>query len=743
MQLVCLQNLKLHYRCFIILGLIGVSLISVAQQTSEIPLATHSQEQREVSTQTDWLLDNSSYKAEFLQLNDREISISNGLIQRVFRITPNAATIAFDQLYSGESLLRGVQPEAKAVIDNISYSIGGLLGQPNNAFLKPAWIDSMKADPYSFVLTNISTGIPKAPFNWKRVRHYAVNAQWPPQGIYLRMDYRLPDSLVHKDIMVSVHYELYDGVPVLCKWLTIHNLGEETVRIDHFTSEILAAVEYASRVEDRGAYYPTPNIHVETDFAMGGGTFANASQFAVHWKEDPSYSTQVSYLKKTPCLLEVHPQLGPGYYLAPGDTFATFRSYILPFDGYDRERNGLAIRKMYRTIAPWTTENPLMMHVRFADWESVKLAIDQSAEAGFEMVILTFGSGFDMENDSNEYIAQMKKYAEYANSKGVEIGGYSLLASRTISDKDDVVMPPGKTPTFGNSPCLESEWGNEYFQKLYEFFQKTGFSLLEHDGNYPGDECISSRHPGHRGHADSRWNQWRKITDFYKWCRANGIYLNVPDYYFLSGSNKCAMGYREVNWSLPREEQVIHTRQNIYDGTWEKTPTMGWMFVPLTEYHGGGEAATIEPLQDHQSHYSKMLYSNLAAGVQACYRGPRLFDTEETKTLVQQWVSWYKAHREVLEADIIHLRRPDGRQPDYWLHVNPDGKERGMLCVFNPTEQPFKQEIDIPLYYTGLSDQAVITNFTGEIQAYALERDYSIKLEIDIPPQGFHWYIIE
>ena len=53
------------------------------------------------------------------------------------------------------------------------------------------------------------------------------------------------------------------------------------------------------------------------------------------------------------------------------------------------------------------------------------------------------------------------------------------------------------------------------------------------------------------------------------------IYLNVPDHYFLSGSTKSGMGYREDNWSLPREQQLIHTRQNIFDGTWQKLPSMG------------------------------------------------------------------------------------------------------------------------------------------------------------------------
>jgi len=82
---------------------------------------------------------------------------------------------------------------------------------------------------------------------------------------------------------------------------------------------------------------------------------------------------------------------------------------------------------------------------------------------------------------------------------------------------------------------------------------------------------------------DSRWVHWRTWTDFYQWLRGRGVNLNAPDYYYLSGTNKCGMGYRETNWSLPRAQQLIHTRQNICDGTWTKTPSMGWMFVPLSQ----------------------------------------------------------------------------------------------------------------------------------------------------------------
>ncbi len=168
------------------------------------------------------------------------------------------------------------------------------------------------------------------------------------------------------------------------------------------------------------------------------------------------------------------------------------------------------------------------------------------------------------------------------------------------------------------------------------------------------------------------------MSDFYRWCRAEGIYLTVPDWYFLQGQSKTGMGYTEVDWSLPRQYQPLIERQDIYDGTWEKTPSMGWMHVPLMQYHGGGSAATVEPLSENLAHYEMRLADLLGAGVQAAWRGERLYDTGETRRVVRRWVYFYKENRAILESDIIHLRRPDGRDWDGILHVNPALKTRGL-----------------------------------------------------------------
>lgn len=692
--------------------------------------------------QEDWLIDPSPYRAQLLKDEPGQWSLDNGLLRRTFAIEPAAATLALDQLSNGAALLRAVGPEARLTIDGVDYAIGGLIGQPNRAYLDPAWIALLEADQKAWRCTKVDSGPIQERLSWKRVRPAAPDAVWPPRGLALTFHFEPPADATGalEGLSLRLHHELYDGLPLCSKWLELVNDGPHTPKLERCVVELLSLVEGGSYVGGPAELFPRPNLHVDSDFSFGGGmASADALRQVVRWLPDPGYATQVHYERQTPCQLEVGPELGPGVLLAPGQRFESCRSFLLAPDSTERERRGLAVRRMYRTLAPWMTENPLMMHVRNADPETVTAAIEQCAAVGFEMLILSFGSGFDAEDRSPENLLRLKGYADLAHSKGLEIGGYSLLASRSVGPESDVVMPAGQRPVFGNSPCLGSAWGLAYFATLQSLFEQTGLDLLEHDGSYPGDPCASSEHPGHLGLADSQWQQWQQIRAFYGWARARGLYLNVPDWYYLSGSNKCGMGYRETNWSLPRAQQLIHTRQNIYDGTWDKTPSMGWMFVPLTEYQGGGAAATIEPLEQHQEHYEAMLSANLALGVQACYRGPRLFDSERTRAMLSEKVAWFKAHRAILESDVIHGRRADGRDLDWMLHVNPSLEECGLLALWNPTGAEIQRSLDVDLYYTGLSGEARLVGPSGELGTVTLDGRARAQIPVTVPAQGFAW----
>jgi hypothetical protein len=700
--------------------LITTLLWSQADLTGQIPVA-----------KTDWLLESPELTSKVYR-DEKEVILANGLISRTIRLYPNAATVSLKNLVTLEEYTRSVKPEALVTIDGTSYPIGGLTGQKEHGYLKPEWLEHMGSLENSFVFKDLTIEEVKAPFPWKQTR-WIPSTQWVRSGKEVVFTYAHPDPKL-EGITVEIHYEIYDFLPLLGKWIEVKNSGLHSILINHFTSEIIAHPEQNNYV-DEPSRWDLPNLYLENDYAFGGFTYVESPN-AIHWETDPDYTSQVNWEMKTPCVLKSQPAMGPDYNLESGESFESFRTFILALDGTDRERNGLSIRKMYRTLAPWITENPIFMHLTTTKPAKVKAAIDQCAETGYEMVILSFGSGLTMEDLSEKNIRKFRGLADYAHDKGIQLGGYSLFSSRKIGPETDVIDKETGQPggaKFGNAPCGLSEWGIDYYKKLEHFLESTSFDILEHDGPYPGDFCASTSHPGHEGHGDSQWKQWRQATGFYKDLRSRGLYMNLPDIYHLSGSNKIGIGYREVNWSLPRDQQILLGRQNIYDGTWLKPPSMAWTFVPLTQYHGGGAAATLEPLADHLPEYDAHMTQNYGSGVQACYRGPRLYDTEETRELVVRKIDHYKKYREILNADVIHLRRPDGRDWDGILHVDPDLEIKGYAMLYNPTEEEIRRRIALPLYYTGLSATANISIGEGPPVEYSISRDYHVEVSVIIP----------
>jgi hypothetical protein len=690
------------------------------------------------ASEVDWLTTAQAFPARCVEASDtRRIALSNGLVTRTLDLARGGRTVGLVDTRDGTNHLRAprleegaasfaqsaLQPVAQVVVDGVTYDLG--------------------TAECPLTLNDVEHGAPLERLTWRRARHVSPFAAWPPRGARVTLEYGpAPASPggptvaeTHSGLRVRVHLELYDGVPLFGKRVEVLNAGHTSFTIDHVVTERLAIVESESWVETRaGVPVPSPaRIEALSEYALGGMEPANAQRFGVRWLTDPDHTTQVNYLRSTPCLLEIAPEDRMHRMLAPGERFSAPAGFIVVHDSEDMTRRALTMARAHEVIAPWVTENPLMMHVRHSDDDSVRRALQQAADVGFEMVILTFGSGFDMEDTSPANLARWKGLADHAHALGVQLGGYTLLSSRRVQPEGDMCVDPatGRTDvqTHGCCPALASAWGQRYFATVRRFFAETGFDLLEQDGPYPGDRDATARPPLQRGAEDSRFVQWSLAADLFRGLRAEGVYINQPDWYFLVGGNKTGMGYRETNWSLPRSQQVLHARQNIFDGTRHKRPSMGWMFVPLTEYHGGGEAATVEPLDEHLGHYAAMLASNLGAGVQACYRGPRLYDTERTCELVAGWVAWFKRHRDVLEAPIVHSasRRADGAEVDWFLHADPRlPGHKAMLCVYRPLAEEdgeaLTRTLSIDLTYAGLAGR-------GDVQA-----DFADGTALEVDP---------
>ena len=695
-------------------------------------------------SQEDWLIKQPQQKAEVYATSDKKnIILYNGLVRRSFRVEPNVACTDFQNMSNGQQLLRAIRPEAILTINGQTFNIGGLQGQKEKAYLTESMVDGLFKGDKDFVCASIQVESIKPYINWKKNTWGAVDKSG--KGKIISFTYRSPNTLL-KNVEVVVHYELYDGIPLIVKWVSIKNNSVQSITVNKIVNESLGLVEEESAVVGSSEEMKKQHgIYVETNYAFNNAMRYDISDQTTHWLIDSSYTSQVNYNYQTPCVLEVFPEKVKSINLQPGEFVNSVRTHELLMDSYDRERRGLMIQQMYKTVAPWTTQNPIFMHLVSSNDEQVRTAVDQCFETGYEALILSFGSHCNMEDTSKANVEKWKLLADYAHSKGIQIGSYSLFSSRRIDDETDVIDPKTGKPGgafFGNAPCMGSKWGLTYIDKLKYFITKTGFNIFENDGPYPGDVCGSTVHPGHTGLDDSQWKQMQLQKGLYRWCNENGVYVNAPDWYFLDGTHKIAVGYREVNFSLSREQQKILNRQNIHDGTFEKLPSMGWGFVPLTRYQGGGAEAVLEPLKDHLKDYENLMIQYYGAGVQACYRGPRLYDTDSTRKLVTNTISWYKKYRDILNEPIIHLRRADGRDWDGFMHASTTLKDRAFLMVFNPTKERITRTIKIPFYYTGLKGKFEIKEKDKVVMQQPISKDQFASITVSIPAEGYNWFLI-
>lgn len=203
------------------------------------------------------------------------------------------------------------------------------------------------------------------------------------------------------------------------------------------------------------------------------------------------------------------------------------------------------------------------------------------------------------------------------------------------------------------------------------------------------------------------------------------------------------MGYDENQYSLPRWQDITVSRQGMYDDTFHYIPSVGWMFMPLVDYHGGGSEAAFEPLAQHIVEFEWGLAQYFGAGVAACYRGYRIYDSNETRAVVVKWVSFYKKYRDILTSDIVHVKRPDLQSVDSYMHVNPRLPIKGLVMVFNPTMDRVSTSLNLPLYYTGLTDVATISEQGSDPKRFALDRAYNVEIPVDLKPLNITWFLVE
>lgn len=691
--------------------------------------------------------------------------LNNGLVSRTFYMSDNLACISCKNLSNDAEYIRAIKPEARIMIDSVWYEIGGLKGQPESAYLLKSWYSQLETSSQAFLLTKIETSEPNKRYEWAP-RYNTLKADWPAKGLHVTMTYIPTKEMTGlKEIEVKINYEIYQGIPVVAKWFEVTNNSDRKVEIDNFESEILAINQ------DQ-----TKRLDVESDFSFaavnkdirGSGFIHYRGKLSADdpynkykmpstttlWAMDTDYNTWATQNQKEDKLLEYqHLNLllsrlpaGPNVFLTKESPFKSFVTFELLQDSDDKERRSLGHRRMYKKLAPQVTESLISVYLPSNDKTVIKKALEQMAELKMERME-TIGAGkVNHDNLDEGYVAFWKDIADYAKERGIVFGSYELqVASRGRGDDVNCIDPlTGKPGSgFGQSVCIASSWKDSYFANMWKFYDRTGFTSYNVDGPYHGDICASTTHKYHRGLEDSQWEQWKTQVDVIHECMRRGMRVQVPDWYFLNGSAATGMGYREAAANLTPQQQLLLGRQYIYDGTWFKLPTMGWMHLQLVGPYSSDPRIGLLPLNKNIGRYEQAIMQYLASGCQLGILGFEVYDSPETKTMVSKCFDWFREYRDILTSEIIHVSRPNGRDLDCILHVNPFIKHKGMVVIFNPTDDEIEKNYKIPLYYTGLNNKVTVRLEGNNPSTYNLNEKKELSLPVKVKAQGITWFTIE
>lgn len=719
---------------------------------------------------SDWLITPSPRPVQ-LQVEPADdgktarLMLCNGLITRSFYVGQNVACFSYRHLGNRAEFIRAIKPEMRIKLDGTWYEVGGLVGQPERSYLVETWLKDMKISPNKFRFTGLTTSPPVARYAW-RPKFNAPNLPWPPKGLRVSMHYAPPQATSprYQNLELTVHYELYEGIPVLSKSFTLKNAAGDPVMVDEIETEILAVPQ--DQID---------NIHAESDYSFqlanhspddchAGGDHSKAIQWdaplhlagrtTTDWRVDPEHDSwahptaiEDRFLGHTfRNLMVSRIPVGPAQVVPPGQSFQSHITFELLQDSSDRERRSLGVRRMYRTLCPQINESLLTAGSPSHDPVLIRHLIDQMSELGFEGYCITCWPGISHDNLDPAYVAKWKEIVDYAKARGIIVSGYELMvASRGRGAEQDCIDPATGKPgsPFGQSLCLGTKWADDYFDRVWDFIDRTGLGSIAVDGPYHGCPCASTIHQHHRGLADSQWVQWQRQKRMFEEEQRRGMSAGAPDWYFWSGQSSTSLGFREASANLPRELGLLLYRQYIYDGTWFKPPTMGGMGIGLIGTYTDDPRAMLEPLDQNLEWYELNLVQMLGSGCQVNLRANRLYDTERTRLMVHKWIGWYMKHRPILSSDIIHVQRPDGRDIDCILHVNSQLKEKGLVLFFNPLDQTITRTVRLPLYYAGLSDSAWIRQEDRlKAKRHKLDRDYSTEVTVTLPPRGTTWFVI-
>jgi hypothetical protein len=576
--------------------------------------------------------------------------------------------------------------------------------------------------------------------------------------------YAKPGWFTYPDLRVEVHYEVYDGIPAMAKWLNVYINGGPAngpgPLLNAVSIEVLHVPwELRGRLHAEEAYIPSVGERNSYEAAgwypADGANFTGLTSSPFNlWVYDedekgpwgPDGAWQYYYdqgVNET--MLDARYAIGPGLNVT-NRNLTTFRLYEILHDTDDLDRQGLARKKLLRTAAPAILTDLWPAYMVGGDSASIRNGADMASQAGFR-ALHTQTDPFDF---SPAHIAQVRSDIAYVHSKGLLAAFYVLLQNPPGMTPEEQAIDPVTGQGEGVA-CFATSAHAQFLANIANFTQMTGFDFLDTDGPFEAYPCASESHDRHRDLYDSQVRQWEENVAWYRTLptapnplslAGSGIIVTCPDpYEFASGTIGQPIGYTDRWGSVgDRWEWLLMGRVYAYDGTLWKSPTNGLMPFDLNRAGPMSSADDLNWLDNGFSVFVGLAGRNFQNGA--------LWQNAASQAIVMGWAGVMTKYRSILNADIIHLRKPTGRSWDAVLHADPQapqGEPKGFALLWNPTLSPIVLNTTLSVYYCGFAPGGPAVSALwkdGTQQQLTVDMFFGVPVARTLAPQSYDWVVL-
>ncbi|MHB1457870.1 MAG: hypothetical protein ACYC0V_13250, partial [Armatimonadota bacterium] len=423
----------------------------------------------------------------------------------------------------------------------------------------------------------------------------------------------------------------------------------------------------------------------------------------------------------------------------------------------------LTYRRTIRALFPWTNERCLMVVTASArkDAKEYYQAIDQAADVGMEVVVLghaiplvsplftNFGDyTLRPELFPNGWL-DVKKITDYAHSKGLKIGFYTIYdvlwdfeKCKTYTENNwKTQLEQGVTIPWPGNMDPATDWGLFVNRKIEETISRGGFDMIVLDGPYYGDVSINPDAGFEPGRNQAL--AWERQSELYEKMKAMGIYVDAAQGFnaFAFGLNRIATsGYDEAEFiSHDVRSQIMITRRQAYGFTKTYNPEQGQFWAPIEGWLGG---PTMLPLEEHAAEFNAYLADIYGYGFEGTLFTRDIYAGSKTKAIIRRWVGFWKNHADFFKKGyMLHVIEPDGKRVDAVMHIlEENSRRRAVLVVYNPANESQTVEIDLAILKTV---KWPVTNWTARSENGETQKISDGKIKVSVPGFDATWYELE